>query len=348
MTEILHISEYEAILNDLLAICQTGRFVCLYPHVNADGDALGSSLALALVLQKLGAKVAVLLDEDIPEKMFVLPEEARVLAVSDPQEVARLAKLQDFALVLDCPAGKRLGTRQNLYETAKHRSIIDHHIPGHDRSADRIWLATQAAATCEMIGYLILDCEKKLQRKLLDHVIAVTLMIGLLTDTGRFTYSNTKSATLLLAAELLHYDVPTSLLSSALFEERSLAKSRLQGFVGLNTRFACEGKLAFCLVPKVFAQEVAAVETDFEGIVSEMRHISGIEIAVLLREMEENSYKGSVRTSENFDAQKIAAAFGGGGHIRASGLTLHTTWTEEELLTRFVEVASEQLEQGHA
>lgn len=327
--------------SDLPAHCRDGRFVSIFPHINADGDALGAAMALGLVLKKMGACVQIVAEEAVPQKMQVLPASGRELVKVWPE-----AEVAEVGIVVDCGGGARIGERADFFAKHKFKYMIDHHIAEKDAQAERgcqVLRDSMAAATCELLTYLIYMMEKNIGGDLFDFDVAVALIVGIITDTGRLCYSNTREQTLFAVAFLRRFSVPVAELAVALFDACTPARLRLLGFLGENTKFYMAGKLAVCLFPAEFIQKVGAEDSDFEGLTNQIRNVNGVETAVVLRGEGGGKWRGSARSSENFDAQKLAAGLGGGGHKRAAGFTV-TGLTAEEIISRVVAKAMQQLE----
>ncbi len=301
-----------------------GCRVVLYPHVNADGDALGSSLGLALLLERLDVAVDIVTGEAVPDKLGFLPSSSRIL-VHDAGNACferRLTERQALAIGIDCPAGERLGARRPLYESAPQQAIIDHHISDLP-PAPLIIVNSRAAAVCEIITYFQLYLERRLGLDLSDIDISTCLMAGLMTDTGRFSFTSTSSRTFAAASLLLRQPVPTQQLASRLFDAVTPAKLRFIGETASAAELRHDGRFILSTLVADVMTSVGGVETDLEGLVALLRDVEGVDLAVLLREMPGGDIRGNVRSTERIDAQAFARAFGGGGHLRAAGFTVH-------------------------
>ncbi|MDI9496932.1 MAG: DHH family phosphoesterase [Bacillota bacterium] len=299
------------------------RRVVLYPHVNADGDALGSSLGLALLLERLGVAVDIIVGEAVPGKLGFLPAASRILVHDgDAALERRLTERQALAIGIDCPAGERLGARRALYEAAPKQAIIDHHISDL-APAPLIIVNSRAAAVCEMITWFQLYLERRLGLDLSHIDISTCLMAGLMTDTGRFSFTNTSSRTFAAASLLMRQPVPTQQLASRLFDAVTPAKLRFIGETASAAELRHDGRFILSTLEADVMTSVGGVETDLEGLVALLRDVEGVDLAVLLREMPDGDIRGNVRSSERIDAQAFARAFGGGGHLRAAGFTVH-------------------------
>lgn len=319
-----------------------GKKVFLYPHINADGDALGSALAFALLLEAVGIDALILSEEELSPKLAILPQAHRlIVSTSEGQDlIKQYGAEQGMGIVIDSPGGSRIGRRLPLYQAAPRQITIDHHIPTEDLGTTAL-VDVKAAASCEIITAFVLFLERRFDKELLTHDIAVNLFSGLMTDTGRFTYSNTTAETLRMAAELLRFKIDIRELSLQLFDRITKAKLALTGYVDSHARYYYDDKMIISLLPYAVYREMGGEEGDVEGLASFLRDVEGVELAVLLRETEAGTFRASVRSGSAFDAQAYAMQFGGGGHIRSSGFTLGKM-TAEAALNQSVEAAATQ------
>lgn len=342
MSQILtdYQEKFDAITDELLLLAGTDQKLYIYPHISADGDALGSSLGLALLLSKLGIESAVLASEAISEKLDYLPHE-HIFYVHDGTEsqANSIRAEQAVALAIDCAGGDRLARRESLYLSCAKRMVIDHHIS--DLPDEPLLLVnTAAAATCEIIVFYSLYLEKRFEKRFLDDKIGLALMTGLVTDTGRFSFSSTTNETFLAAAELMRLPVPIGKLTERLFDTISESKLRLTGIAADRAEFYHDKRCLVCDLPRNILESLKWVETDLEGLPALLRNVDGVEVAVLLRELKNGNIRGNVRSGANFDAQGFAKHFGGGGHIRAAGFTIRDK-TLEESKAMIIQIAGE-------
>lgn len=335
---------FERLLQALQPLLVSGRSLFVYPHVRADGDALGSSSALAAALAKLGFETRVILEEAPLEQLNYLPLLSRFASVYEEADRARLESEQGAALLIDCHSAERLGRRALLLASAAPVMVLDHHILLENKAAaDLALIDPRASSSCELVTALMVFLEEREKREILDPAMALSLMTGLLTDTGRFCFSNTRTETFLSAAWLLRFPLDLKMLSLRLFDELSQAKLRLSGYVQTHARFHYGQRLLIATLPYSIYRQFAAVGSDTEGLSGNLRDVRGVEVAILLRENDDGSWKASVRSGTAFDAALYAQSFGGGGHVRAAGFTLPVVG-EEEAQRRCVEAAGRFLE----
>lgn len=293
--------------------------VILYPHVSADGDALGSAQALFLALGKLGVSSLVLTDEPPPQKLQFLPaiDQVRVYEESD---WTTLEGRQQLAFAVDCADAARTGRRQPLVERAPLMAAIDHHISAGPTIGLRL-IETTAAATGELIYELIRLLEEMTDTRLLDRPIATCLMAAIVSDTGSFNFSNTTAQTFRIAASLMEHQVDLVRMSYMMFNRTTQPRLHLTGAVLASARFEMDGRIAIGHVPAGLMQRLGAIDEDLDGLVGQLRSAEGVRVAFLLREVGEGIIRVNIRSSEHFDAARFASRFHGGGHPRAAGLT---------------------------
>lgn len=311
------------VMKRLLEAGKKNEGVILYPHIGADGDALGSSLALYLVLKKLDLDVWLLLDEELSPKLRFMPEWQAAHVFTD-DAADEWQKRQTIALAIDCADSDRTGRRRVVFDEADCKMALDHHVSSGE-STNLRFIDAQAAATAEIIADLISDLEELLKIELMDRDIASLLMTALVSDTGRFVYSNTTARSFRTAAWLMEYEPDLRLITYQLFDLSSQVRLRLMGRIFTDAEFCYDGKLAIALIDQKLLDEYNATEHDIEGIVSQLRNVAGVEVSFVLRQLTDGSVKVNIRSSDGFNASEFARGYGGGGHPKAAGMTLKNT-----------------------
>lgn len=322
----------------------TNGALYLYPHVRADGDALSSSIGLAKIAKKLGKEAMVWLDEAPSEKLLAqIPQAGDFVQVYRPERLEEAEQKQDIGLLIDCHEAKRIEERAKLYESAKRFFTIDHHLTCLSPAPDR-WIDASYAAAAEMVGDFLCYLEQQ-GLDLLDADLAQTLMLGLLTDTGRFCFSNTTAKTFEMASYLMRYPVDVRQMTRALFDELSSAKVQLISIVYDRVQYEKEGRIALSTLPMSLFQKTGAVDSDLEGLAGSLRDITGVELAIFLRETQTGLWRGNLRAGEAYNAERLARALGGGGHLRAAGFSIQadTAETAVQHLLETIERLGEEL-----
>ena len=298
-------------LRDAAERLQSANNIVVTAHVNPDGDAIGSSLALLLILRAMGKQVRVLLDDDIPPNFAILPN---MNDIEHPVELTETEIVADLLVVLDTQPD-RIGSVLKLVKAPILN--IDHHITNEGKNVSWLFLNANAAATCEIIFDLI-----EFLPVALNEDLAHCLYAGMATDTGFFNYANTRPSTLRAAAVLIEAGVKPNVIAEEM-ERKSLAD-----FKGLcealkTMEFFFEGRVAGLFINEAVAHLVDSTE----GFIDQIRVIDGVEVAFVLTCKGDDTYRVSMR-SRTVDVSKIARNLGGGGHIRAAGCTLRMSFDE--------------------
>lgn len=296
-------------LQSIADYLKNGESVVVLPHINADGDALGASLALALALKALGRQADVLIEEDVPSTLDFLP--GLDLIVKNPRDS------YEVAINIDNGDISRLGNRQKFYQDAKIRLSIDHHATNHV-DADFSYIDDKASAT----GEIIYDLLNEYLGVPLTEDIALCLYTALITDTGGFRFTNTTARTLEIAANLLKTGIDFSKAIKKVFDMISYAKLYLMKQTMNSLRLLLNGTLAISHLRYEDLSRFNAKSDDSEGLVNIGRNLEGVEVSLFLREEKPGNFKGSLRSNEYVDVSRVAEKFGGGGHKRAAGFSM--------------------------
>lgn len=312
--------QLEQIAGRLLAARSQSGSVFLYPHVGIDGDALGSCLALLITLRRVGIPVRLLLDESLSERLSFLP----ALDLIEPFDESLLPELiadQQLAFAVDCADGTRVGRRQALFDQAPQVAVLDHHVSGGESGYMR-WIDASAAAAGEMAFDLINIIGRQLDRELIDQDVATLLMTAIMSDTGGFVYSNTSARTFQTAACLMVNQVNLRQITYQIFDLTSQARLRLMGRLFSDAGFSHQGRLVLATADQRLLEEYGATDNDLDGVVAQLRNVSGVEVAILIREMKDGILRVNIRSNERFNAAEFAGCYGGGGHPKAAGLQM--------------------------
>ena len=284
--------------------------ISILPHVSADGDSVGAAFSLKLALELLGKQAEIYLEEEVQNRYLFAVDKIEYNIIRCENKAKEIKS--DLVISVDCADIKRLGARCDIFKNAKESFVIDHHL-SNKGFADLSYIDTNwAAAVC---GVLLLL--KALNVKL-DQRIAQFLYIGLVTDTGSFSHSNTNSEAHLMAAELLEYNLDTSLISRNVFDNITYGRYMLNGEIIKRSEFFFGGKVCVCYLPEESFEEYGAIEEDGEGIVDYLRNIEGVEVGIYIRD-KDGIMKISMRAKNYVDVSEIASEFSGGGHARAAG-----------------------------
>lgn len=303
---------------------QSHQTFFLAAHQSPDGDTLGSCLALRQALRHMDKQATVVCSDPVPEWFSFLVGADTVLA---PAALQGLAPAEAVVYV-DCADHKRTGELQPLLEAAPFQYCIDHHETNPQKTKDGDWVEPTGAT-----GELILQLLQALSVPLTKE-IATCLYTALATDTGNFSYSNTTPDTFRAAALLLEAGIDLPELNRTLFRSMKRNKARLIAYVLQNMHLYEQDMLGIVTIELRTLDAFDATEADCEGLIDYVRDINTVEAACVLRESHDGTVRVSMRSKHGCDVAKPAQQFGGGGHFRAAGCTLHTTLDEAERQVR--------------
>lgn len=279
-------------------------------HRNPDGDTLGSAFALKRALDLLGKKSMVRCNDDIHPKFSYLWAEL------DNSEI-----IFDKIIAVDVADKKLLGEEFEAKYGDNVFLCIDHHMSNREY-AQNLLLEDRAAA-----AVVIYEVIRQLGVEITPE-IASCVYTGLATDTGCFMYSNTTPTVHRIAAEVMAKGADYTLINRLMFETKTLPYLRLEQMAISSIESYFDGKCAIMTVTRKMFEESGASSSECDGIAAIPRKIEGVKIAVTIRERHNGSFKVSMRTIEPYDAAKICANFGGGGHNAAAGCEFDCSLSE--------------------
>jgi phosphoesterase RecJ-like protein len=297
-------AERQEILRRLAA---AGR-VLLVLHVRPDGDSIGSALAMARALHKMGKEAEVVAPDVIPPNLAFVP--GAEAAVGAGQTRGHF----DTALFLDCASLDRIGGATADLSRAGPVLNVDHH-SSNQRYGEVNYIEPHAAACGEVTYDLIHDLGVAL-----DPDIALGLYVAIVTDTGSFRYQSVTARTHRIAAELLEHGVKPAEVGRRIWDSRTVASVRLEA--AALTTLTVEGELAWMDVTPPMLASTGAAAYETEGLVNVPRSLEGVEVAVLFTDEGAGEVRVSLRSTQRVDVSTIAVGLGGGGHARAAGCTL--------------------------
>ncbi|MDD2215985.1 MAG: bifunctional oligoribonuclease/PAP phosphatase NrnA [Eubacteriales bacterium] len=314
-------------LKQIAEILQHGKTILLFPHMQIDGDALGSSVALCRVFRKQGKQAYILIEEQIPGNLAFLDEE---YCISDQEMFDEI----DICLAVDCSDLARVGKRKDTFFNGKSTISIDHHLTNIS-FADYNYNDGSAAATGEIVFCLFKEMKSEI-----DTLTAEALYAAIVTDTGNFQYSNTTKETHLITANLYDHGIDHNKVIVSIYQNIRREKVKIISKVLSTMDFFCNGKGNIAYVSQDMLQETGALIHETEGIVEQLRNINGVEISIFLKE-EADTIKVGMRAKTIANVAEIAQYFGGGGHKKAAGCTIKGTL--ENVKTQIIAVAEDHL-----
>ncbi len=297
--------------DEVLSAMQAADSVLLFSHISPDGDTLGSALALKLRMERMGKRVKLFLDGDVPPSLAFLPETA-LIEKPDVWE----AEAYGLAVAVDVSCRERLGACEPLFAAAAATAVIDHH--GTNEGFGQINLIDGSApATAVLIYRLFCAMDVPLSTE-----EAICLYAALSTDTGNFIYEGTNAESFRMMGALMEAGLPLAEYSRRLFREKEVPFVRLLGEALPSLRLICGGKAAGIRLTLEQMERAGARAGHTEGLVDYAIDLQGVSLAYFARELGDGRVKVSLRALPPYRVDMIAAEFGGGGHRLASGLTL--------------------------
>lgn len=296
------------ILTELL---QGVKTAAIAGHIRPDGDCVGSCMGLWLYLRDNFPQIAADVYLEEPRTVFGYIEGIQEIHGQDE------GKDYDVMFLLDVSGEDRIGVVNESRKRAKKTICIDHHVtnPG---IADENYILADISSTSEVL-YGMLEPEK------VSTACAEAIYTGIIHDSGVFQYSCTKPQTLRIAADLIEKGVRATQIIEKSFNQKTYVQNQIMGRTLMESIMLLDGR---CIVGIVRIKEMRfyGVEPkDLDGIVSQLRNTTGVETAIFLYEIEPQVFKVSLRSTERVDVSAVAAFFGGGGHVRAAGCTMHGT-----------------------
>jgi phosphoesterase RecJ-like protein len=300
----------EASIAALLEVFRSGNRFLLTSHARPDGDAIGSVLALAEILDQLGCKTDIVFADPVPYNYRTLPNVGRIHHIPSADSVDPDHSTPAILLECDCIARTGLLGLEN-------RTLIniDHHASGRPFGSVN-WIDENACAVAAMVYRIAVAAGVDITPSM-----ATCLYTAVLSDTGTFTYPCTTAETFALAQDLATHGANPGQIAHDLYFSNPASKIRLLGTALSNMQ--CDGPLAWTWVTNSDMDSAGAGVEDCEGVVNYLISIAGVESAVFIRELPSTTqFRLSIRSKGKIDVARIAEGFGGGGHRSASACTL--------------------------
>ncbi|MGL5972817.1 MAG: DHH family phosphoesterase [Oscillospiraceae bacterium] len=273
-------------------------------HISPDGDTTGSGYGLYYALKKIGKKVRVVCGDKIPKKFSYMLKNY----VEEEFEVK-------FTISVDVADIKLIGNIKDNYESITLN--IDHHV-SHKEFADNVYLNTKASSNCENVLDIILEMGIEL-----DKNISNCIYTGLITDTGCFRYENVNPNSHKKAALLIESGAEYDMIAYINFDCVTKEYVALESKVLSKLEYYIDNKCAFITILQEDIDQFNVDQSELDRVTAASSKIKGVECGVTIKQKNETCFKVSFRTTKNYEANKFAEYFGGGGHIRAAGCVVN-------------------------
>ena len=287
---------------------QNAETIAISGHMNPDG--IGSCLGLyTYIVEQYPEKQVTLLLEPVQEKFSFLKYADQITQKKESMEP------YDLFFSLDCSDTERLHEFKKYFEEAKYKICVDHHFTNQG-FGDLQFIVPDASSTCEVL-FSMFDWEK------ISLACAQDLYMGIVHDTGVFKHTNTTRKTMETAGALLEKGIHSEDIIDRTFYKKSYVQNQILGRALMESIVLLHGKVIFSIIRKRDFDFYGINSSDLDGIIDQLRVTEGIECAILLYEKEDGNFKVSMRSNDAVDVSAIAQIFGGGGHIKAAGCTVH-------------------------
>jgi len=291
--------------------------VFIASHINPDGDAVGSLIAMALSLESLGKNITMYNQSPIPAVYQFLPAFDRIIR----QTAVKIN--WDTALILDCGNIERIGHFASQIHSIPSIINIDHHITNTGFGNFK-YIDSTACSTAEIVYRIIKD-----MGVLITKDIATSIYTGILTDTGSFRFVNTNRAAFSICYEMIEKGVKPYDVAKYVYGTYSLGRIKLLNLALDSIEIVKDGKLSFMTLTRSMLEETGTNAEDIDGMIHYAKRIEDVQVAVLIQENqdeiinspEKRLFHVSLRSDGSVDVSALAREFGGGGHQQAAGFS---------------------------
>lgn len=291
-------------------LLQKDKFIII-PHRNPDGDCLGSSVGLVNALRDIGKTAYISLPNEPGDRLMFLWDKSYVT----PSDFNC-----DAVIAVDVASTYMMAhLKEEVFDKAPLTLCLDHH-GTNVGYADVNYVDAHSAACGEIIYELICQMNAPISNK-----TASALYSAIASDTGSFRYSNTTAKTHEITAKLVNYGIDSAGIMKILFETKTMEQIKVMSDIISNMEFFYDGKVCITYCDNNMLSKYNLTFDDVDEYVTLPRTIEGVEVGIFLKERSETETKVSLRSNEYVDVSQISASLGGGGHIRAAGVTIDGT-----------------------
>lgn len=292
-------------IEDIVHEIKKREKILITTHINPEGDAIGSSLALALALSSIGKKISFYTADPVPNMLKFLPHCEMI------KQVKKVNERFDAVIAVDCGDLGRVGFLSADNIPGDVLLNIDHHKTNDNFGTFN--LVEEVVASAELVYQVIRDLSIPITPE-----IATCIYTAILTETGSFRYANTNKNAFKISEEMVGFGADPWAIAEQVYNRNSHGRIRLIGQILSNLGISDNGKIAWIIVREQMYKETGTTKEDVEDIINFPRSIEGVEVAILFRESK-NDWKLSLRSNGNVDVSALATEFGGGGHSMAAG-----------------------------
>lgn len=320
-------------MNKIESYLEGKKSIAIAGHVSPDGDCIGSCMGLYIYLKDNypGINADVYLSSVQPIYGFI----KGIDEVFHYCEKG-IGSKYDMLILLDISSVNRIGTAGSLYDEVGEILCLDHHKTNNDEYT-YFYNDPDASSTAEVL-YRHLDKAK------ISKECAEAIYMGIAHDTGVFRYTCTSPETMRIAAELMEKGIDFSGIIDETYYQKTFVQQKMQGYVLANSRVFLDGRFIVGVVTKKDRDMIGIRSNELDGIVSLLRDTTGVEVSMLLHELDTGEKKISMRSRKIVDVSEVCAAFGGGGHIRAAGGKSNDSF--DEIIEKILPIVADQLKEN--
>ena len=315
-------------MSQLLTMIEAADSVVILGHTNPDGDCVGSALGMYHYIRTWKPEKEVMVCLEEPHAKFSYLAGFGEIVHEAPE------KSFDLCICLDASDPARLGAFEPLLHSAAHSICVDHHKTNQGYCEYNVVRGGLSSA-CETL-YELLDPEQ------IDRDTAECLYTGIIHDTGVFRFDCTSARTMEIAGKLMACGIPFTRIIDDSYFRKSYEQSQILGRALLESVRFMDGRCIFSVVKKKDMDFCGVTKKDLDGIVDQLRTIEGVEVAIFLYELENQTYKVSLRSNALVDVSEVAFHFGGGGHSKAAGCSM--TGSIHDVVNNLSELIALQLQ----
>lgn len=303
---------------DIKSKIEEKESVLIIGHINPDGDTVGAGTALLLALRKKYPDKVIdfVLQDSIPNNMLFIK------ATSLIKKIDEIDREYDIVIFVDTASLNRAGECAKFSEKS-YKINIDHHI-SNPNYADINIVNYKSASTCEIIFKMLQDLGYDI-----DKEIGECIYLGIVNDTGNFTHSNVTKSTLEIAMQLVEIGVDNNYIVTNFLKKKSYNRLKLLADALTNFKYDEENRLIYYFMSYEVLEKYGGDKSETEGIVEELINYDKSEVSLFLREERDGVIKGSLRSKNDIDVNRIANLFEGGGHSKAAGFRSENLSVEE-------------------
>ncbi len=297
--------------NEITKLLEKNNSFLITSHKNIDGDAIGSELALYFILKKLNKKPIILNQDRLPRIYNFLPDSDKVHCLED--NYINIKNI-DVGIIVDCSNFERIEETYKIFKNIKNIINIDHH-----NSNKKFGKLNYIDSSASSVGEIIYDLIKFINLDLLDEKISTCLYTAIITDTGSFRYSNVSSKTFSVVSDLASQGIKPNLIADNIYNRNTYSGLKLLGKALLTLEVDESNYVSWLTITRDMLNNTEANDEEVEGIIDMARTLENTEVSILFRETKDNKIKVSFRSKGDFNVNKFAGKFNGGGHPNSSG-----------------------------